>query len=386
MSEDRHRALRQDSAVVHAGRATDPTTGAIVPPIHLATTFARDEAGELLGDFLYGRYTNPNRQALETCLAELEGAAAGAAFASGSAAATAVMQSLESGDRILVGDDFYFGIRKLLLLFGRRSGVQVDVVDLADPVATEAALSGGAVRLVYCETPSNPLMKVADLARLAERAHHHGALLLVDNTVATPLLQRPLALGADLVLHATTKSLAGHSDVLGGALLARESTLPLWERIVEIQRLAGAVPSPFDCWLTLRGIATLAVRLRAAVDNAERLAEHLAAHPAVERVLYPGLDSHPGHAIATRQMRRPGSLLSILVREGEPGARRFMAGLRVFTRATSLGGVHSLAEHRIVVEGPTTTTPVNLVRLSIGIEDVDDLREDLEEALGRVRA
>lgn len=372
--------MRGRTRVVHSGRGVDPATGAVVPPIHLATTFARGPDGELLGPDQYGRYSNPNRRELEACLADLEGAAAAAAFASGSAAANAVLQALAAGDGILVSDDLYFGIRKNLALCGARAGIQVDAADFADAAALDAALAARPA-LVWIESPTNPLLKVVDIAAVAARARAAGALVIVDNTLATPLLQRPLALGADLVLHATTKALAGHADVTGGALLARDQASPLWARIGEIQRLAGAVPSPFECWLALRGVATLAVRVGAAVDNAEALAAFLAAHPAVEAVHYPGLPGHPGHAVARRQMARPGSMISFLARGGEAAARRVLAGVRLWIRATSLGGVHSLIEHRAPVEGPESTTPRNLLRLSVGIEDVEDLREDLDRAL-----
>lgn len=376
--------LRPATRVVHAGRGIDPRTGAVVPPIHLATTFARDAEGQLASEYLYSRYQNPNRRDLEAGLADLEGAAAGAAFASGSAAANAVLQALDAGDHVLCSDDLYFGIRKLLEGIGARAGIRCEAVDTSDLGAVAAAFDAR-TKVVWCESPTNPLLKISDLRRLAEAAHERGAFLLVDNTWGTPLLQRPLELGADLVLHATTKYLAGHSDVVGGALLAADAGQPLWGRVLEIQRLAGAVPSPFDCWLTLRGIATLAVRLRAAVDNAELLAPWLAAHPQVERVFYPGLREHPGHEIACRQMARPGAMMSFLVRGGEAAARRVMAGVGLWVRATSLGGVHSLIEHRAMVEGPGSTTPRNLIRLSVGIEDGADLRADLERALDGAR-
>jgi cystathionine gamma-synthase len=374
---------RPETCVVHAGRGIDPQTGSVVPPIHLSTTFARGDDGELLGGFLYGRYDNPNRHELEACLAELEGAAAAMAFASGSAVAHALLSSLGGGDRLVIAEDLYFGIRILCRAICARAGIALAEVDLCDVEAAARALAAPRTGrlLVVCESPSNPLLRVADLARLAELAHAAGGELVVDNTFATPLLQAPLALGADYVMHSTTKFLGGHSDVLGGALLARDPEAELWRRVAEVRQQGGGVPSPFDCWLLLRGVATLALRVERQVDSAAKLAPWLAAHAAVEGVLYPGLAGHPGHAVAARQMRRPGALLSLLVAGGEEAAARFMAGLRLVARATSLGGVHTLAEHRARVEGPTSTTPRNLVRLSVGIEAYEDIREDIESAL-----
>jgi cystathionine gamma-synthase len=365
--------------VVHAGRARDPSTGAVVPPIQLSTTFERDDQGELRGPYLYSRIANPNREALERCLMDLEEAGAALCFASGSAAAHALLQALDPGDRVIYSDDLYHGTRKLMAQMAR-TGIRFDEVDLTDLPAVERALDRPA-RLVFCESPTNPLLRVVDLTRLAALARERGALVVVDNTWATPVLQRPLTLGCDLVLHATTKYLAGHSDVTGGALCTRDPTHPLWMRIAELQRLGGAVPSPFDCWLALRGIATLAVRMRAHCDNAEELAGWLAGHPAVEAVHYPGLPDDPGAEVARRQMARPGGMLSFLVKGGLPAARRFMARLELLHRATSLGGVHTLVEHRAPVEGPDTRTPQNLIRLSVGIEDVEDIRADLDQAL-----
>jgi cystathionine gamma-synthase len=353
-----------------------------VPPIHLATTFIRNEDGNLTGGYLYSRYQNPNRQELERCLQDLEGGAACACFASGSAAANAVLQCLDPKDRVLCSDDLYFGIRKLFMGVGRRAGIRCESIDMTD-LGALAAASKVRPELIYCETPTNPLVKITDIRAVVQIAKRCGALVLVDNTWATPLLQRPLELGADFVLHATTKYLSGHSDAVGGALLARDPAHPLWERVLELQRLAGAVPSPFDCWLILRGIATLAVRLRAAVDNAEKLAAWLSTHPSVEKVFHPGLKDHPGSEIARRQMARPGAMLSFLVRGGEEAARRVLARVRLWLRATSLGGVHSLIEHRAVVEGPDSPTPRNLIRLSAGIEGFEDLKADLDQALSR---
>jgi cystathionine gamma-synthase len=369
--------------VVHAGRRVDPQTGGVVPAIHLSTTFARGDDGELLGGFLYGRHGNPNRDDLEACLVELEGAAAAMAFSSGSAVAHALVSSLGAGDRVVLSRDLYFGVRSLMRAICPRAGIALDEVDLTDLAAAEGALAAPRAGrlLVLCESPSNPLLQVIDIAALAERTHAAGGELAVDNTLATPLLQAPLSLGADHVMHSTTKFLGGHSDVIGGALCTRSPDSELWRRVAEVRQVGGAVPSPFDCWLLLRGVATLALRVERQVDNAEALAAWLATERGVERVLYPGLPSHPGHAVAARQMRRPGALLSLLIAGGEEAAARFMSRLELIGRATSLGGVHTLAEHRARVEGPDSPTPRNLVRLSVGIEALGDLRQDVERAI-----
>ena len=369
--------------VVHAGREVDVTTGAVAPPLHLSSTYARSADGELMGEHLYGRYGNPTRDRLERCLCALEGAADARALSSGSAVAHVLLSCLERGDELVVSHDMYFGIKRLLGQLCERFGVTLRSVRLSDEDALKEALAAQP-RLVMCESPTNPLMEVVDIERLAERVHDAGSTLVVDNTVATPVLQRPLALGADFVMHSTTKFVSGHSDVIGGALLTRDPNHPLWARVLDVHKLGGAVPSPFDCWLLLRSVATLGLRVERQVDNAEALARWLDEHAAVERVLYPGLPSHPGHGIASRQMRRPGAMLSLLIRKGFEGARRFTGALALFARATSLGSVHSLAEHRAQVEGPGTQTPDNLVRLSVGIEALDDLRRDLERALEAV--
>lgn len=371
---------RIGTRVVHEGRAVDPETGAVTPPIHLSTTFARDDDGELLGEYGYSRYQNPNRQALELCLSGLEGGDASAAFASGSAAANTVLQALGPGDRVLYSADLYHGVRSLMETVAERSGISCRPVDLLDAAATDQALSAGAA-VVWCETPTNPQLQVIDVEALANRCRAAGVLLVVDNTFATPVLQRPLELGADLVVHATTKYLAGHSDVTGGMLVTGNADSELWDRILTLQRHGGAVPSPFDCWLALRGIATLAVRMRQHVDNAEEIARRLESHPAVIETLYPGLPSHPGHAIARRQMGRPGGVLSFRVAGGEAGARRFTSRLAWLPRATSLGGVHTLVEHRALVEPDDSPVPRDLIRVSVGIEDKEDVWADIEAGL-----
>ncbi|MEM6790448.1 MAG: PLP-dependent aspartate aminotransferase family protein [Myxococcota bacterium] len=371
--------------VVHAGRLPDPTTGAIVPPIVLSTTFARDEKGNLRGPHLYGRHGNPTRARLEACLAELEGAEDALAFASGCAAAQALLSTVHRGETVVLGHDLYFGIRAQYRRLAPRFGIELVEMNLTTAASLDA-LEGRAVRFVFAESPTNPRLALVDIEALAARCHRLGAELVIDNTVATPLLQSPLALGADWVLHATTKYLSGHSDVVGGALVGGAAAGAGHEHdtlgaLRDIQRLGGAVPSPFDCYLLLRGIATLDVRLQRQVDNAEQLATWLDQHPAVRTVHYPGLTTHPQHDLVRRQMRRPGALLSMRLAGGADAARRFCGRVALAVPATSLGGVHTLVEHRHPVEGPESRTPEDLVRVSVGIEAIDDLLEDFRAAL-----
>ena len=371
--------MRIETIAVHAGHAPDPATGAVTPPIHLSTTFEREADGSYRSGLVYSRYANPNRLALEECLARLEGGEAAACFASGSAATGAVLQALEPGDHVLAPDDAYFGTTKLLReVFGPWK-LDLTTVDMGDLDAVQRAIRPN-TRLVWVETPSNPLLRVVDIARLAELAHRVGAQCAVDNTWATPVLQRPLELGADIAMHATTKYLGGHSDVLGGALVWRADDL-FTQRVRTIQTSLGAVPSPFECWLTMRGIRTLPWRVRAHSSNALALAQHLSRHARIEAVHYPGLQSHPAHAIAARQMSAFGGMLSLQVRGGREEAMGLAARLRIVARATSLGGTESLIEHRASVEGAATRAPENLLRLSVGLENVDDLVEDFDQAL-----
>ena len=371
--------MRIETIAVHAGHAPDPATGAVTPPIHLSTTFEREADGSYRSGFVYSRYANPNRHALEQCLAQLEGGTAAACFASGSAATAAVFQALEPGAHVLAPDDAYFGTSKLLRdVFGPWK-LEMTAVDMTDANAVSRAMRPS-TRLVWVETPSNPLLRVVDISRMAELAHAAGAYCVVDNTWATPVLQRPLELGADVVMHATTKYLGGHSDVLGGALVWRgdEGLAP---RIRAIQTSLGAVPSPFECWLTMRGVRTLPWRVRAQSGNALALAQHLAQHDRIAAVHYPGLATHPAHAVAARQMSGFGGMLSLEVRGGRDEAMALAARLRIVGRATSLGGTESLIEHRASVEGPSTRASESLLRLSVGLEHVDDLIEDFESAL-----
>lgn len=371
--------MQDETLTVHAGRVVDPTTGAVVPPLHLSTTFERDRDGAFTRGYSYIREANPNRDALEVCLRELEGGAEAIAVASGMAAAFAVLQTLGRGERIVVSRDVYYGVRDLVVDYFPRWGIEHAFVDARDADALRAACTPG-TKLVWIETPSNPLIEIIDIAACAEVAHATGARLVVENTFASPIVQRPFDHAADVVVHSLTKYLAGHSDVMGGAVIVKED-LAFAKAVRTAQKLVGAVLSPFDAFLTLRGIETLAARIRAHNENALMLARFLAAHPAVERVHYPGLPGDPGHAVARKQMRGFGGMLSFEVRGGREEAFAVAARLELITRATSLGGTHSLIEHRASIEGPLTRAPESLLRLSVGIEHVDDLVADLDQAL-----
>jgi len=371
--------MRIETAAVHAGHEIDPATGAVASPIHLSTTFARDAAGEYSRGFSYGRSGNPNRQELERLLATLEGGAGAAAFASGLAAASAVFQSLRPGDHVVAPRELYHGVRTLLEQMHRPWGLEVSYAPMHEPDAVRSAMTNR-TRLVWAETPANPMLQVSDIAALAEIAHGAGALLACDNTFATPILQRPIEHGADLVMHATTKWIGGHSDLTGGVIVMKSDD-EFAERIRTAQQVGGSVPGAFDCWLAARGVRSLACRVRASTATAERIAAHFDGHKRVERVLYPGLPGCAGHEIARRQMEGFGGLVSMCVRGGREKALAVARRVRLFTNATSVGGVESLIEQRESIEGPTTTTPPNLLRLSIGLEHADDLIADLEQAL-----
>jgi len=371
--------LRFETLAVHAGTSPDPATGAVMPSIHLSTTFERAADGSYPSGYDYIRGGNPNRRSLEAALAQLEGGATAVAFASGMAASGAVFQALSPGDHVIAPLDAYFGTAKLLRTHFERWGLEVSFVEMADARAVEAALRPR-TRLIWTETPSNPTMAVTDLRAIVELARSRGVLTACDNTWATPFLQRPLALGVDLVMHSTTKYLSGHSDAMGGVVVARESG-EVAERLRSLQGEGGAVPSPFDSWLVLRGIRTLPWRMRAHCSNAAAVAAFLSGHPRVERVHYPGLPSDPGHRVASAQMAEPGGMLSFVVRGGRPEAFEVAARLQLFIRATSLGGPESLVEHRASIEGPATRAPEGLLRLAIGLEHPDDLIADLRQAL-----
>jgi cystathionine gamma-synthase len=372
--------LRIETLAVHAGRRADPTTGAVTPPIQLSSTFERGADGEYPRGFEYSRENNPNRKMLEECLAALEGGKEALALSSGMAVATAVVQGLEPGDHIVAPEDVYYGLKVLMATVFAKWPITATFVDMTDLDAVRAAVRPE-TRVVWVETPSNPLLKITDLAAVAAIARKANAISICDGTFTTPVVQRPFESGIDLVMHSTTKYIGGHSDLVGGALITRFDNY-LFERVRNAQRYGGAAPSPFDCWLALRGVSTLPCRMRVHMENAGAIAGYLSSHPAVARVHYPGLPGHPGHELAVRQMKGFGGMLSFQVRGGREDAMRVAAGTRLFTRATSLGGTHSLIEHRASIESPDTKTPWNLLRISAGIENAADLIADLGQALG----
>jgi cystathionine gamma-synthase len=369
---------------IHAGQEPDPGSGSVIVPIHATSTYAQDGVGGLRSGYEYSRTGNPTRTALEECLASLEGGRYARAFASGMAATDAVLRSLcRPGDHLVIPDDAYGGTFRLVDKVLTGWGVEYTPVRLSDVDAVRAAVRPN-TKLIWCETPTNPLLGIADVAGLAELARDTRTTLVVDNTFASPYLQAPLALGADVVVHSTTKYLGGHSDVVGGAVIT--STEELAQQVAFLQNSAGAVPGPFDAWLTLRGLKTLAVRMERHSDNAERIVAALHRHPAVRRVYYPGLPEHPGHEVAAKQMRRFGGMVSISLVGGEEAALRMCARTTLFTLAESLGGVESLIEHpgrmtHASTAGSVLQVPADLVRLSVGIEDPDDLVADLLGAL-----
>lgn len=372
--------MRIETLAVHAGSRPDPSTGAVAPPIHLSTTFVRDSALRPVGGHTYVRESNPTQTQLEEALAPLEGGPAALVFASGAAALTAIVQTLEPGSHVILPDDVYHGFFVLAADFLPRWGLEVSIVAMGDLEEVRAAMRSS-TRLVWLESPSNPLLKVTDLESVIAIAHRAGALAMVDNTFATPVLQSPLALGADVVFHSTTKYFGGHSDVQGGALVfARRDGL--YDRVAHVRHIQGAVASPFNSWLVLRGLRSLACRVETHCRNALHVARALERNPAVSAVHYPGLESHPGHAIAARQMRAFGGMVSFRAGAGEEAAKRAVGRARLFTRATSLGGVESLIEHRRTSDGPGSKAPPELIRLSVGLEHPDDLIEDLEQMLG----
>ena len=373
-----------NTLAIHAGQEPDALTGSVAVPIYQTSTYKQDGVGGLRGGYEYSRSANPTRTALEQCLAALEGGARGLAFASGLAAEDALLRTVcAPGDHVILPGDAYGGTFRLVARVFDRWGVAHTAVPLDDPDAVRAAVRD-TTRVLWCETPTNPLLGVADIAALAVLAHDAGALLAVDNTFASPYLQRPLALGADVVVHSTTKYLGGHSDVVGGALVA--GSADLGERLAFHQNAMGAIAGPFDAWLVLRGIKTLGVRMDRHCANAVRVVEALSAHNAVTEVLYPGLPSHPGHEVAARQMSGFGGMVSFRVRGGMDAALRVCERARVFTLGESLGGVESLIEHpglmtHASVSGSPLEVPADLVRLSVGIEDAEDLLADLDHAL-----
>jgi len=375
-----------ETRAIHEGQAPDPTTGAVVPPITLSSTFVHEEVGRHSG-FEYSRSGNPTRAALEACVASLEGADHGLAFASGLAAEDNILRLLAPGDRILLGNDAYGGTFRLISKVWSPLGFPWSAVDLTDVDALAADWPAD-TKLVWLETPTNPLLTCIDITRVAEVAHEHGALVVVDNTFATPFLQQPLSLGADLVVHSATKYLGGHSDVVGGFLALNDDDLA--SRLRFTQNAAGAVPAPFDCYLVLRGVKTLGVRMERHCSNARAIVELLVGHPAVERVLYPQLPDHPGHAAAAKQMRDFGGMVSFTLHGGEAAALDVVGHTQLFALAESLGAVESLIEHpgrmtHASAAGSPLQVPASLVRLSVGIESASDLVADLDQALDHVR-
>ncbi|MFS0771137.1 trans-sulfuration enzyme family protein [Sphingomonas sp. 1P08PE] len=379
--------MRIETVAVHSGRQVDEATGAVSAPLHLSTTFERDADGGFQRGFEYSRDDNPNRRALETCLAALEGGANAIAFSSGMAAISASIEALrlDHPGRLVLPQDMYFGVRSFLTdtAFGR--SLDTLVVDMADLVAVEAACRDGEPGIVWIETPSNPLVSIVDVASVTAIAKAAGFATVADNTWATPVLQRPFEHGVDVIVHSLTKYIGGHSDVMAGAAIVREVG-PHLDELRAIQRHRGVLASAFDSWLALRGIATLPVRMRAHSATALSVARFLEGHPTVTKVHYPGLASHPGHKIASRQMSEFGGMVSFEVRGGRDEATSVAAALLIFTRATSLGGNHSLVEHRASVEGSASTAPESLLRISIGLEHEDDLIADLTEALSTLLA
>ncbi|ANG84871.1 cystathionine gamma-synthase [Microbacterium aurantiacum] len=381
-SDSRERGF--GTRAVHAGQAFDPTTGAVIPPVHFSTTYAQDGIGGLRQGYEYGRSGNPTRTALETQLAALEGAAHALSFSSGLAAEDALLRAvLVPGDEVLLGNDVYGGTYRLLSRVLGGWGVKLRVVDMSDLDAVAAAIAERAPQIVWVETPSNPMLRITDIAGLARLGHDAGALVVVDNTFASPALQQPLALGADVVVHSTTKYLGGHSDVVGGALVLNDDAL--YEKAKFLQFAVGAVSGPLDAWLTTRGIKTLELRMRRHSESAQRIAEHLSADPRVAAVHYPGLPGHPGHALAASQMSGFGGIVSLELADAA-AARRFAESTRLFQLAESLGGVESLMNYpdemtHASVRGTELAVPERLVRLSVGIESVEDLLADLDAAL-----
>jgi cystathionine gamma-synthase len=387
---DQPREHAFSTRAIHSGQAFDPTTGAVVPPVYLTSTFVQKSIGDFRGGYEYARSANPTRDALQTLLASLEGGAHAFSFASGLAAEDALLRAvLTPGDHIVMGNDVYGGTHRLVNRVYGHWGVPLTTVDMSDTDAVRALVATDKPRVLWIETPSNPMMKISDIAALAEIGHSAGALVIVDNTFASPYLQQPLSLGADVVVHSTTKYLGGHSDVVGGAVVVTDDELA--DKIGFIQYGAGAISGPFDAWLTIRGIKTLAVRVERHSANALAIAHRLQSHPAVSAVHYPGLESHPGHALAARQMRAFGGMISLQLTAGPAAARAFAESTTLFQLAESLGGVESLIGYpsemtHASVKGTALAVPEDLVRLSVGIEDVDDLIDDLVGALDALGA
>ncbi len=373
--------MKIETIAIHAGNHPDAATGAVIQPITLATTFLRGEDGGYPGGHMYSRASNPNRTSLETVLAQLEGGADAAAFSSGNAAGMAVFQSLQPGTHIILPDDMYHGLRnQVKALFG--ASLEFDFIDINDANTLNSHIKPN-TGLIWIETPSNPLLKLTDIEQVVTIAKERSIKVVCDNTFATPICQQPLSMGVDVVMHSSTKYFGGHSDLMGGALITATKS-DWWQKIRQVQESGGAIPSPMDCYYLTRSIKTLPYRVRGHVSNAQQFAEYLESHNKVEQVLYPGLPSHPQHALANKQMNMYGGMLSFLVKGAEQEARTVVNAVQLFTQATSLGGVESLIEHRASIEGPDTKTPRNLIRVSVGLEHIDDLIADIDQALAGI--
>jgi len=370
--------MKIETIAIHAGNKTDDATKAVIQPIVMSTTFEREVDGSYAKGYIYSRAANPNRSMLENVLAQLEGGADAAAFSSGNAAGMTVFQSLKPGTHIILPDNMYHGLRnQIKTLF--IDILEFDFIDVNDEAVLRAHIKTN-TGLIWIETPSNPLLKITDIKKVIAIAKQHHIKVVCDNTFATPVFQQPLSLGADLVMHSSTKYFGGHSDLMGGALITAEKN-DWWIKIRQVQEMGGAIPSPMDCYYLVRSLKTLPYRMKGHAHNAQLLTAFLEKHPNVEKVLYPGLPSHPQHQIAKEQMLGFGTMFSFCVKGGINEAKNVLSKLKLFTIATSLGGVESLIEHRASVEGPDTNTPQNLLRVSVGLEHVDDLIEDMEQAL-----
>lgn len=373
--------MKPETTAIHALNLVKSATGDVTMPISLSTTFLRDETGGYPGGHMYSRVSNPNRSALENVITALESGADTCAFSSGNTAGMSIFQALKPGSHIIAPDDMYWGFKKQLQSIFADT-LTFDFIDLTDIAAIANYIKPNTV-MIWAETPSNPLLKITDIEAVAKICKANNLIFACDSTFASPILQKPIELGADIVMHSTTKYIGGHSDVLGGSLTTAHRN-EFWEKIRNIQQIGGAVPSPFDCFLLLRSIKTLAYRIKGHCENAMTLAKYLEKHPKIEAVYYPGLPSHQQHEIAKKQMKDFGGMLSILVKGDALAARKLVNSVQIFAQATSLGGVESLIEHRASVEGPDTKTPQNLIRVSVGLEHIDDLIADFDQALANV--
>jgi len=370
--------MKPETLAIHAGNLFKASTNDVTSPINLSTTYLRNEEGGYSGGHMYSRVSNPNRSNLEKTLADLEHGAEACAFSSGNTAGMSLFQALKPGSHIIAPDDMYWGFKKQLMSIFADT-LEFDFIDLTNLDLISTHIKDNTA-LIWIETPSNPLLKITDIAAVSAIAKEHKLIMACDSTFASPCLQNPIDLGADIVMHSSTKYIGGHSDVLGGVLVTAKVD-SMWEAIRNIQQIGGAVPSPFDCFLLLRSIKTLPYRMRGHSENGMALAKYLEQHPAIEAVFYPGLTSHPQHEIARKQMSSFGGMMSVLVKGGGNEAKKVVNSVKIFAQATSLGGVESLIEHRASVEGPDTKTPQNLIRISVGLEHIDDLIADLNQAL-----